>query len=142
MRRVNDCLLPTWGDAERRLLQLRENRGTQVSLEAGDGHWLIVEHVGDFGYIVCGSVPTERDCFNLIDTQIVDTITEGDLPLEPPTLPRYTLVRQKTMLRAAKTFFERVHFGFDRQQFIECARGFLEHRAAGVREPVLRKVSG
>jgi len=136
VRRVNDHLLPTWDDAERLLLQLPENHGTQVSLEAGDDHWLIVEHVGDFGYIVCGSVPTERDCFNLIDIQIGDTIPEGDLALEPDTFPRDTLVRQKTMLRAAKTFFERgqrdpgCEWVPARDAFYECAGEVAQQRAA------------
>ena len=106
VRRVNDCFEPTWEDAERLLLQLSDKHGTQVSLEVGDDHWLIVEHVEDFGYFVCGSVPTERDYFNLIDSRLGDGITEGSLVLERNTFPRYALVGQETMLRAAKTFFE------------------------------------
>jgi hypothetical protein len=77
-----------------------------VSLEVGDNHWLIAEHVGDFGYFVCGIVPTARDYFNLIDSRLGDAITEGSLALERNTFPRYALVGQQTMLRAAKTFFE------------------------------------
>ena len=50
VRRVNDSLQPTWEDAKRLLLRCREALGTQVSLDVGDDHWLIVEHVGDFGY--------------------------------------------------------------------------------------------
>ena len=106
VRRVNDCFQPTWDDTERMLLQLAEKQGTQVSLEAGDDHWLIVEHVGDFGYFVCGSLPTERDYLNLIDSQLGDAIAVGYLAYERSTFPRYALVRQDTMLRAAKTFFE------------------------------------
>lgn len=106
VRRVNDNLQPTWNNTERLLLQLPDKHGTQVSLEVGDDHWLIVEHVGDFGYFVCGSVPTERDYFNLIDRQLGDAITAGCLALEHNTFPRYALVAQETMLRAAKTFFE------------------------------------
>jgi hypothetical protein len=88
------------------------------------------------GYIVCGSVPTERDCFNLIGTQIGDTITEGDLALEPDTFVRYTLVRQKPMLRAAKTFFERgqrdpgCEWVPARDAFYECAGEVAQQRAA------------
>jgi hypothetical protein len=106
VRRVNDCLQPTWDDTEWLLLRLPDSLGTQVSLEVGDDHWLIVEHVGNVGYFVCGSVPTEHDYFNLIDSRLGDTITEGDLALERTTFPRYALVGQEIMLLAAKTFFE------------------------------------
>jgi len=89
VRRVNDSLQPTWEDTERRSLQLPERHGTQVSLEVGADHWLIVEHVGDFGYFVCGSIPTERDYFNLIEAQLGDDITEGDPAFEPHSFPRH-----------------------------------------------------
>ncbi len=106
VRRVNDCLQPTWDDTKRLLLQLPDQHGTQVSLEAGDDHWLIVEHVGEFGYFVCGNFPTERDYFNLIDSQLGDAISEGYLAFERNTFPRHALVGQETMLGAARTFFE------------------------------------
>jgi len=82
------------------------NLGTQVSLEVGDDHWLIIEHVGDVGYFVCSSLPTDRNCFNLIDPGLGDAITEGWLALERYTFPRYALVGQEMMLKAARTFFE------------------------------------
>jgi hypothetical protein len=102
---VNDSLQPTWGETEQLLLQLVGKPGTQVSLEVGDDHWLIVEYVEDFGYFVCGSVPAERDYFNLIDSRLGDEITEGFLAHERHSFPRHTLVGQETMLRAARTFF-------------------------------------
>ena len=43
--------------------------------------------------------------------------------------------------RIAQTLFERVHFAFDRQEFVEGAGGLLEHRAPGVRQAVLRQVA-
>jgi hypothetical protein len=104
---VNDCLQPTWDETERLLVRLSEKPGTQVSLEAADGTWLIVEYVADIGYFVCGSLATERDYFNLIDSRLGDTITEGDLAHERHTFPRYALVGRETMLRATRTFFER-----------------------------------
>jgi hypothetical protein len=106
VRRVNDCPHPSWDATQRLLLRLPDMHGTQVSLEAGDDHWLIVEHVGDFGYFVCGSLPTDCDYFNLIDSRLGDAISEGDLALERTTFPRYALVGQEIMLRAARTFFE------------------------------------
>jgi hypothetical protein len=107
VRRVNDCLQPTWEEAERLLLRLPEEPGTQMSLEAADDTWLIVEYVGDIGYFVCSSLATERDYFNLIDSRLGDAITEGDLAHERHAFPRYALVGQEVMLRAAKAFFER-----------------------------------
>jgi len=41
----------------------------------------------------------------------------------------------------AEPVFQRVHFGFHRQQLAECARRFVEHRTSGVVEAVLRQVA-
>ena len=54
VRRVNDTFEPTWEDAERLLLQLPDKHGTQVCLEVGDDHWLIVE------YAPVGTTPSRR----------------------------------------------------------------------------------
>jgi hypothetical protein len=63
-------------------------------------------------------------------------VTEGDLALEPDTFRRYTLVRQETMLRAAKTFFERGQrdpgcaWVPERDAFDVCAGEVAQQRAA------------
>src|SRR6516164_1768005 len=106
VRRVNDCLQPTWDETARLLMQLPEKPGTQVSLEVVDDTWLIAECVSDLGYFVCVSIANERDYFNLIDSRLGDAITDGELALERHTFPRFALVGQETMLQAAKTFFE------------------------------------
>jgi hypothetical protein len=106
--------------------QIANNRAGNARRRVGP------QHAADFDF----RAYTERDCFNLIDTQIGDTITEGDLALEPDTFPRYTLVRQKTMLRAAKTFFERgqrdpgCEWVPARDTFDECAGEVAQQRAA------------
>lgn len=62
-----------------------------MTLEVADDHYLIIEHVGDFGYFVCGSVSTERDYFNLDNTRLGDAITEGTLAFEQNKFRRYAL---------------------------------------------------
>jgi hypothetical protein len=103
---VNDILQPTWDEVDQLLLQLPVRPGTQVSLDAGDDTWLVIEYVGDLGYFVCGGLARERDYFNLIDRGLGDAIVEGDLAHERHVFPRHALVGRDTMLRAAKTFYE------------------------------------
>jgi hypothetical protein len=106
VRRVNDCILPTWDETQRLLIQLRDKPGTQVSLEVADDTWFVFEYVEDFGYYMSGCGPSDRDYFNLIDSRLGDEITQGYLAHELNSFPRYALVGQETLLRAAKTFFE------------------------------------
>jgi hypothetical protein len=76
VRRVNDCFEPRWEDAERLLLALPNNHGTQLSVEAGDDPWLIVEHDGDH----------PSDCVGLMRLLILREVTGNRLPVDrlPP----------------------------------------------------------
>lgn len=49
--RVNDCFHASWDDTRRLLVGLSDEQGTQVSLDAGEGHWLIVEYVKNVAVI-------------------------------------------------------------------------------------------
>jgi hypothetical protein len=53
-----------------------------------------------------GCAPSDRDYFNLIESRLGDEITQGDLANELNSFPRYALVSEETLLRAAKAFYE------------------------------------
>jgi hypothetical protein len=88
------------------LLRLQDEPGTQVSLEVDDDTFFVVEYVEGFGYYMSGCVWSDRGCFNLIESRLGDEITEGYLAHELNSFPRYALVSQETLLRAARTFYE------------------------------------
>jgi hypothetical protein len=48
----------------------------------------------------------DREYFNLIESGLGDEITEAYLAHELYSFPRYALVGQETLLRAARTFYE------------------------------------
>jgi hypothetical protein len=75
-------------------------------LEVDDEAFFVVEHVEGCGYYMSGCGPSDREYFNLIESRLGDEITEGRLAHELVSFPRYALVSQERLLRAAKTFFE------------------------------------
>jgi hypothetical protein len=94
---------PTWEDAERRLLGLRD--GGSLTCEVDGSTFLIVLRIVEYGYFVTGCERGEVDYFALIERVLgeepVTAFDGGDTRV----FVRYVFVSRPLLLKALKTYY-------------------------------------
>jgi hypothetical protein len=101
--KLGDQPAPSWEFAKPRLLGLRD--GEYLSFAVADDSWLIVLHVGAYGYLATACGVGEVDCHVLVQRELGDEPVTAVGGGGTNTYPRYVFVSASLLLKAAEAYY-------------------------------------